>query len=710
MKYLIIAVAISCLQVVLTGNLVAQPAMKLGEQSFYAGREGTEQEFEEAFLAAVDFDRFRTHLERLCQEPHPAGSEANERVMQYISEVMMNAGLSVEIFPYDIYLPIGQGTSTIELVTPIRKPLNQQEYIVEEDVYSKHPDLKKGWNAWSGSGDVTAEVVYVNYGRKADFQKLQKMGISLEGKIAIARYGGNFRGYKAKFAEEHGAIGLIIYTDPSDSGYMRGLPYPEGKQYNESSVQRGSLLTLDYSGDPLTPFEPALPVNGDVKIERLDPEDVDLHTIPVTPIGYGAAKEILELMTGRAVPGGWQGGLPFTYRVEGGSELKVRLMVEQEKGITRINNVVGTLTGSEQPEEWVILGSHYDAWSFGSADPNSGTALLLCLAETLGKMNRMGMQPKRSIKIAHWDAEEHGLIGSSEWVEQFKGELKSKAVAYINLDAAVTGPKFSAAASPSLKGLIEASTRRIPYPDSTKSLYEVWQGSSKTGNAETIRSLGGGSDHVGFYMHAGIPSMAVGSGGGYLYHTNYDNLHFYEKFCDPSFKMGGMMEQLTGLITLRLANNGILPYQVGQYSIDFHENLEISIKEIQKLGGDSTSLAKTSAAALSLSRTSKEVWNSLQNFALSRYAPPSKNTLLNQKMKSLEASFHYKDGLPFSPWYQSLFSSSDPYSGYSSWMLPGIRYFIERGDLDGLSEWDAIYANALIQLESQLNGILELSR
>ena len=235
MKFLFVAVTFLFIQFILIDNVAAQPSEKLDEQSFYVGQ-GAALDFEEAFLETVDFDRFKFHLDKLCQEPHPAGSAANERVMQYIAGVMNNAGLTVEIFPYDIYLPVGQGNSAIELVTPIRKPLNQHEYIVEEDIYSKHPDLKKGWNAWSGSGDVTAEVVYVNFGRKADFQMLEKMGISLEGKIAIARYGGNFRGYKAKFAEEYGAIGLIIFTDPSDSGYMRGLPYPEVKQFHESSV------------------------------------------------------------------------------------------------------------------------------------------------------------------------------------------------------------------------------------------------------------------------------------------------------------------------------------------------------------------------------------------------------------------------------------------------------------------------------------------
>jgi len=643
-------------------------------------------------IAAVDFDRFRFHLEQICTDPHPAGTPANEAVMRYIAKVMEDAGLDTEIFPYDVYLSSEPGESFIEIVTPIRTPLNQMEYIVAEDPYSSHEGLEKGWNAWSGSGDVTAEVVYVNYGRKEDFEHLKKMGVSLEGKIAIARYGGNFRGYKAKFAEEYGAVGLIIYTDPMDSGYMKGLVYPEGMQFSESSIQRGSLLTLDYVGDPLTPFNPSLPIDGEVRIERISVNTVPFHSIPVTAIGYGSAKSIMELMEGRPVPNGWQGGLPFTYRVEGGESLQMRLKVEQEKKISRINNVVGTVKGTEHPDEWIILGSHYDAWTFGAADPNSGTALILCLAETLGAMAKKGMTPKRSIKLAHWDAEEHGLIGSTEWVEQWRKELSTNTVAYINLDAAVTGRNFNASASPLLKQLIIETSKEIPFPDSSKTLFEVWNGRSKDTAEPSIGSLGGGSDHVAFYMHAGVQSMNIGSGGGYLYHTNYDNLHFYEKFCDPTFKMGGMMTQMAGLLALRLANEDLHPYQVARYSKDFDAHLSQILKSVQSLGGDSSLLNQTLAASERLKAT-------CQSFEeISKVGQKANHhnwSELNRQFRSLEQCWLNTGGNPFSDWYLSLYAASDPFSGYSSWLLPGFQYFIEMKDLSGLSEWDGHYSNAL---------------
>ena len=371
---------------------------------------------EEYFLSNVDENSFKSHLKKLTERPHVAGSIENENVRDYISLIMEEAGFEVTQYPYDIYLSNKPGTSELSIVKPKRMQLNQKEDILDEDPFSSDPLLWKGWNAYSGSGDVSANIVYVNYGRKEDFELLKKLGVSVKGKIVIARYGGNFRGYKAKFAEANGASGLIIYSDPKDSGFAKGLVYPEGPYYNSSTIQRGSLLTEDFTGDPLTPFEPALPMDGKEKIKRLDPKDTKLHNIPVTPIGYGEAQKILGQMKGDPVPLSWQGGLPFTYRVQGGDGLVVNLKVNQPRNIVRVYNVIGKLKGSTFPDEWIILGCHYDAWGFGATDPNSGTAMLLSLSETLGKMAKAGYRPKRSILIGHWDAEEHGVIGSTEWV------------------------------------------------------------------------------------------------------------------------------------------------------------------------------------------------------------------------------------------------------------------------------------------------------
>jgi len=306
---------------------------------------------EKLFLDQIDRNAFKKHLKKLTERPHVVGSEGNQEVIRYIGETMKQAGLKVTHYPYDVYLPKKPGSSLIEIVTPSREVLNQKEDIIPDDPYTKDPELWKGWNAFSGSADVTAEVVYANYGRKQDFERLQSLGVDVKGKIVIARYGGNFRGYKAKFAEANGAVGLIIFTDPKDSGYAKGLVYPEGPYYNASTIQRGSLLTTDFTGDPLTPFQPALPLDGKKKVKRLNPQKAQLHTLPVTPIGYGEAEKILAQMTGKPVPQSWQGGLPFTYRLEGGTSLTVRLKVDQKIDFVRATNVIGMLEGTEAPDE-----------------------------------------------------------------------------------------------------------------------------------------------------------------------------------------------------------------------------------------------------------------------------------------------------------------------------------------------------------------------
>ncbi|MCC5938883.1 MAG: M28 family peptidase [Lunatimonas sp.] len=667
----------------------------------------TQKQLEAKFLETVDFSRFRVHLETISSEPHVAGSEANHKVGRYLGETMKAAGWKVDFYPYDVYLAPEPGESLVEIITPIRKPLNQQEYVLPDDPYSNHPELKKGWNAYSGSGDVTAEVVYANYGTKADFEQLKTLGVSVEGKIVIARYGGNFRGYKAKFAEEYGAVGLLIFTDPGDSGYAKGLVYPDGIYYNESSVQRGSLLTVPFTGDPLTPFEPALPLDGKKQVTRKKPEDTELPKIPVTAIPYGSAQEIIGAMKGKPVPTGWQGGLPFTYRVEGGDALTVRLKVEQKREFVRINNVVGMLEGSTFPDEWVILGCHYDAWSFGATDPNSGTSMLLALSESLGKMANSGQRPKRSILIAHWDGEEHGVIGSAEWVEQLKEELQAKTVAYMNFDAGVAGRNVRGSSSPSLKHLMAGATHAVTLPDSDQTIFDSWAGN----NAEpTMGALGGGSDHIAFYMFAGIPSLSGGAGGPTLYHTNYDNLHFYEKFADPTFQMGGTVEQWVGIMALRAANADVIPYKPSRYAQDLVTHFEQAEKQIHAFSANFSGFSRSKAAISDLASTAERFEQALES-ALDNNTLSNKQLIqLNKKLLEWEKSFLMKEGMPFGGWYQSLYGSIDPFSGYASWVLPAIQYSIELKDVSSMEKWDRTYTEAIKKLSQRIANSMDLMK
>lgn len=684
--------------------LISNTFFSFAQKEGFTETSWAEQKKTEAtFLKTVSFDQFKTHLKTLTKKPHVVGSTANYAVRDYLEKVMSDAGLDVRLYPYDVYLPKEPGNSLVEIVTPKRMPLNQQEDIIVGDPFSEDPELWKGWNAFSGSGDVTAEIVYANYGRKEDFETLQELGISVEGKIVIARYGKNFRGFKAKFAEANGAAGLLIYTDPNDSGYMKGLVYPEGPYYNESTIQRGSLLTEDFTGDPLTPFEPALPLDGRKKIKRLDPKETQMHTIPVTPIGYGAASKILGQMQGAAVPEGWQGGLPFTYRLEGGEALNVRLKVEQKKDFVRVHDVVGTLKGSEYPDEWIILGCHFDAWGFGATDPNSGTSMLLSLSETLGKMSRQGIRPKRSILIAHWDAEEHGVMGSTEFVEQMRKELHVKAVAYLNFDGGVSGKNFGASAAPTLKKLIMEASKEVRYPYEDKSLYTFWKGEENEEPA--IGNLGGGSDHIGFYMHVGVPSLSGGASGVNLYHSNYDSFHFYKHFVDPEFKMGGTVEQLAGIMTLRLANAEIIPYDVVRYATDLEMHFYNATEKIKEFSPNFTGFPKAKQEIEHLFKTASILANKFKTTLEKEQLPKSKIRKINQQMLALEKSFIDEKGMYFGKWYKSLYAASDPFSGYASWILPGLEYEIALKSSERLMEWDLRYANAITSLRVKMEAL-----
>ena len=670
----------------------------------YSTDDSSEQiKLEEKFRASIDPTRFKTHLKKLTEKPHVAGTPNNELVKDYMIDVMEKSGFDVKAYPYEVYLSTGPGESKIEVISPERIRINQKESVVKEDPYSSHVDLQKAWNAYSGNGDVTAEIVYANYGRKEDFEKLKELGVNVSGKIVIARYGGNFRGYKAKFAEAHGASGLIIYTDPSDSGYMKGLVYPEGPNYNDSAIQRGSLLTADWTGDPLTPYTPALVLDDKNTPIRLSPNQAGLHNIPVTPIAYGAAKQIFKHMKGQAVPEEWQGGLPYTYRLEGGENLTLRLVVKQPKGYTKIYNVVGTLKGKTYADEWIILGCHYDAWAFGATDPNSGTAMLLSLSETLGKMASNGMGPDRSILIAHWDAEEHGVIGSTEWVEHFKTELQAKAIAYINLDAAVSGKRFSAASSPSLKGILAESTKLVDYPYSDKTVYEEW---ANTKDVPDIGNLGGGSDHIGFYMHAGIPSLSAGYRGKTLYHTNYDDFYFYENFVDQDFQIGPTLEAVIGTLSRRLSNATFLAYDLERYPTDLKIHFANAESKIKAYYPEFKGFEKSSNAIKNLEKSAKLASEGIAIKASDKRLKTKTIKEINKKLLALEKSFLLAEGLPFGDWYKSIYVSSDPYSGYASWILPGIEYQIEAKNKANFSKWDEIYAEAINTLDDNLNSII----
>ena len=705
------ATAVSTLVAVVCAASGLVPAPAAGQAALIDPPTGFAPQHVEAQLACearlMDLPRpaqFRDHLETITRVPHPAGSAAQRDVEDYLARVMADAGLDVERYPYDVYLPQLTDDVAAEIVTPEHLPLSNQEPELPEDRFSGHPDLLNGWNAYSGSGDVTAPVVYANFGRKEDFEHLAEMGVSIAGKVVVARYGGNFRGYKVKFAEEHGASGVIMFDDPGDA--LGVNEYPQGPNMNAGTIQRGSVLTLNYTGDPLTPFEPAYAAESGIEVDRLDPSEVELHTIPVLPVGYGAAQQILQRMAGEVAPEDWHGGIDVPYRLTGGDELTVRVRVNQPKALTRAVNVIGTVRGSELPDEWVIFGSHYDPWGFGAIDPNGGTAMLLTMAEALGELAANGCQPRRSILIAHWDAEEYGIIGSAEWVEQFRDQLDANAVAYINADSAVSGPRFGSSASPSLKGLIIEATKAVDYPKTSTTVYGEWLRASEQDGVR-MGNLGGGSDHVGFYTHIGVPSGSLGfGGGGGVYHSNYDNFAWYERFGDHEFVYGPTLARVDGVLALRLANADVLPYDVKRYATDLATHAD-TLRDLAAERDIEVRFDDLAEATGRLAEASQR-YIAARDTAVSQLRfPDAELRAINRLLLSLERALLHEEGLQERPWYRSLYASPDPFSGYASWMLPGMRYEIETDNPDQLAFWETVYTNAVGELSRRVDELTE---
>src|SRR5687768_14622798 len=497
----------------------AQPAI----DGFSAERAQAQRRWEERFRAVPTPNSAREHLRILTREPHIAGTKADYDTAIYVRDQLRSYGIAAELKEYEVWLNYPNSPSIVELIASRRQRLNIQEPVVAGDPSSSHPNITPLFNGYAASGDVTAPVVYANYGLPNDYDDLKKAGVDVKGKIVVVRYGNSFRGVKAKVAEDHGAIGCIIYSDPADDGYMQGDIYPKGPWRPSESGQRGSVQYLfDYPGDPLTPGRPAIP-----GVARLKPEEAtDLTRIPVQPISYDAARAILSVLKGPVRPRGFQGGLPFAYHVGGTNDVKLRLKTDMDYKIRKIWNVVGRIDGNEEKDRWVILGNHRDAWVFGAVDPNSGSSAMLEVARGFGELLKQGWKPRRTIVVCSWDAEEYGLVGSVEWAEELAAELRTKAVAYLNLDAAVSGVHFGASSVPSLWKLMRAATRDVKDPKTGKSVYQQWQDRARenrpegenTGEAR-IGALGSGSDYTPFLQHLGVASTDMGFNGDYgVYH------------------------------------------------------------------------------------------------------------------------------------------------------------------------------------------------
>ncbi|HZL26405.1 MAG TPA: M28 family metallopeptidase [Acidobacteriaceae bacterium] len=680
-------VRLACLlPLTLAAGLAAQttpepPAHVFGYADF------TQQaKWDAAFMVVPNAKLAGEHLKILTAEPHWASSPEDHKTALYVADKFKAAGLQTEIVEYRVLLnkPVKilieafdeHGKKIMSGPTP--EHVDPKAY--GGDPFQDDPRILPAFNGSAPSGDVTAEAVYVNYGTLADFKKLAELGVSVKGKIAIVRYGGNFRGVKAYIAQQEGAAGMLIYSDPADDGYVRGDAYPRGPYRPPSGVQRGSVQFMPlYSGDPETPGVASTPDLPDSQ-RILDPAQMNQPSIPVNPLSYQDAAPILEALGGADTPREWQGGLPFTYH-PGPGKVTVHMHLEQDYKIRTIWDVIGTIPGSDA-NAWVVAGNHRDAWVFGAVDPNSGTAAMLETVHGLGDLLKQGWKPKRTIKICSWDAEEEGLMGSTEWVEAHMPQL-THAVAYFNTDVGVSGPNFDAAAVPSLKQFVREVTQEVASPKGG-SVYEQWKKDQESGvgrrpnrpsasveNGEVrIGDLGSGSDFTPFIQHMGVPSTDIGSSGPYgVYHSVFDNYNWFIKFADPTFVYEQQQARVFGLEVLHMADADVLPYDYRLYGREVVGYVKAA-QQRSKLAVDFTAASK---AADRFAAAGNAVY-------AKQAAPGGANDALNGALREAETALLNPAGLPHRAWFKHTIYDPGEYTGYAAVVIPGVNEGIDADD------------------------------
>lgn len=668
-----------------------------------------QRRFEEQFRAVPQSSTAREALRRLTAEPHIAGSPEDYATAVYVRDQMRSFGLQSELKEYQVLLPYPRTPSIVELVAPRRERLQVREDVVTVDSTSGSRKIVPLYNGYGASGDVTAPLVYVNYGLPDDYAALRTAGVEVKGKIAIARYGNSFRGVKAKVAEENGAVALIIYSDPADDGYAQGDVYPKGPWRPDSSAQRGSVQFLFiHPGDPLTPGTPAVAGTPRLKKE----EATNLPHIPVQPLSYGDARRLLQPLRGPLRPKGFQGGLPFPYHVGGTNDVRVHLKTDIEFATKTIWDVITRIDGAVENDRWVVLGNHRDAWVFGAVDPNSGTTAMIEVGRAFGQLLKSGWKPRRAIVLCSWDAEEQGLIGSTEWAEEKASELKEKAVVYLNMDAAVSGPNFGASSVPSLWKLIRSTAQDIRDPKTGKSVYEAWRdrawentsednrydsnGNEKPKPAPRIGALGSGSDYTPFLQHLGVPSLDMGFGGDYgVYHSAYDSFYWMSHFGDPSFQYHVAAAQIWGTVALRMANATALPFDYTDYAAQLRDFVNETTRLANRRKMSDTLDARPMLKAIEQFEEEAEKIQKLRMDNERNALSDEKLRRINEALVQAERAFIDERGLRGRGWFKHQIYAPGFYTGYAALPLPDVRQAIEDGRAADISEASARIIQAI---------------
>jgi N-acetylated-alpha-linked acidic dipeptidase len=728
----------------------ADPASSGGPLlGFDAPSAAAERALEASFDASLDPADQRAWLKRLSARPHHVGSPYGKENAEFLASLFRSFGFETRIEEFTVLFPVPK-TRVLELIAPAAFTATLAEPPLAEDATSAQASEQLAiYNAYSIDGDVTAPVVYVNYGVPKDYLELESRGIDVKGKIVLARYGGSWRGIKPKVAAEHGAVGCLIYSDPREDGYFQGDVYPKGAFRSDRGAQRGSVADMPvYPGDPLTPG-----VGATKDAKRLDRKDAQTLTkIPVLPISYADALPLLRALEGPVAPEGWRGALPITYHI-GPGPARAHLKLEFDWRMEPVRDVIAVLKGSERPDEWIVRGNHHDAWVNGAYDPLAGMVAELAEAKALSTLVKSGWKPKRTLVYAAWDGEELGLMGSTEWVETHAAELSKKGIVYLNTDGNGRG-FLEAGGSHSLETLVDEVARDVLDPEKKVNVYErqrarrLLEGkpeSRKEARESTglrLEALGSGSDWSAFLQHSGIASLNIGYGGeseGGSYHSIYDSFDHFMRFGDPDFAYGVTLAKTAGRVVLRLANAGVLPFAfepladtVGRYAKEVvtlademrekteDENRLLAEKRYDLLADPKETFIapKPKAAVPFLNFAPLQNAVTVLKKSSAAYAKAEKERkaplaleaqkALDELFYTSERTFLRKEGLPLRPWYAHQLYAPGYYTGYSVKTLPGIREAIEERRYDEAQTQIAAVAQAILACAAQIDRAKEL--
>jgi N-acetylated-alpha-linked acidic dipeptidase len=668
--------------------LAAQDARLLG---FSPERATAQLEWERIMAAVPDSATMRGYHWELTRAPHHAGTEENYRLAVYLRDLWEEFGFETEMVKYDILVPWPEELS-LRLVEPEVIELAVTEPPIPEDPDTYVEGALPGMAAYVVSGSARGEVVYANYGRIADYRRLDEMGVSLEGKIVLVRYGGSpgqMRGMKVRMAAERGAVGVVIYTDPQEDGYVRGDVYPQGTWRPWEGIQRGSFLDVPiYPGDPLTPFEPSLP-----GVERIDFEEAgNIQRIPTQPISYGEALKILRHIGGDVVPREWQGGLPVTYHIGPGPAV-VEIDVQFDYQQRPVWNVFGRVPGAVEPDKFVMAAGHRDSWVLGARDPTSGTVSLLETARGVADAVRQGFQPRRSIVFGSWGGEDFFLLGSTEWGEQLRDELRENMVLYINRESYTAGG-WGASGNHALEPWVIETTKSAPHPEAP-SLYEAWTAEE----TPALGALGSGSDYTVFLDHIGVPSLNVGYGSGNgVYHSLYDTFYWFQRFGDPEYRYGVAQADVVGRMLMRMANADVLPFDFthAANAIAGYVDELVAMDDQGRLRSELRAIGAANArfriAGAEADQAFRAVLAGGQEW-VEQHADAL--TEVNRLIMQTERELLDERGLWRRPWYKNLVYAPGYYEGYAAKTLPGVREAMEEGEWEIAREQAGMLVEAL---------------